>query len=195
MSEARDGQARDGIDDDGPDVLEPDAGSIDGASGDLLEQEQRMVQEDFGSRLPAMLDAVPLRRLAGVARFDPGIAEEAVMPGQLREEVLGPARRIILRQPVSWHGGRHACDLHIEACRRLAGASDLAGRLEHDGLHPSTIAQGPVVWGFAPSANQRLRRRIGSILRVRSRVISATKRKSQAQGLGTQGRAYADAAL
>ena len=60
----------------------------------LFEQVESMAHEDFGSLLPAMLLFVPIGRLAGVARFNSGVAEETPMALEMREEAVGAAHSI-----------------------------------------------------------------------------------------------------
>jgi hypothetical protein len=128
--EARNGEARNGVDDDSPDVLKLDAGRVGGASCHLLEQGQCMQQEDVRPRFPAMLLLVPLRRLASIAGFYPSVAEEVLMPRELREKPLGAERRVLLRQAVRRHRRGHARDLHLEARRCTTGRPNLAGRFQ-----------------------------------------------------------------
>jgi len=75
----------------GADILELDAGNTDRAFCHLLEQVERMVQEDFGPLFPTMLLLIPLGRLASATPLDSGIAKEALIVGKLGKRRL--ARR------------------------------------------------------------------------------------------------------
>ena len=130
--ETRYGKAGNGIDDDGADILELDAGGTDRAFCHLLEQVERMVQEDFGPLFPAMLLLVPFGRLASVTRLDPGIAKEALIVGKLGKRRL--ARRAASACKSLFAGDRRGDtrDLNVKARLEATGLTDRTRSFEHD---------------------------------------------------------------
>ena len=96
--EARYGEPGDRIGDENVDCVERDAGRRRCLERHIGQEIERMLLKDGGAFFPGVRLEIPLDRLAIVAQLDAGIVVERPQTFQMRENLLGAARRFGLAE-------------------------------------------------------------------------------------------------